>query len=183
MNGAWRQWMKERSVRVAGGGWALLAAAGLASGCASSSKGTRPQAPGPASMRPVDSLNLLTTPVALDLDRRPGADGFAVQVYATRLGKAKTQPIRTGALEILLLDGVVALPSVGEQVPLRIWRFEAAELGAQAVDTAIGTGYRLTLAWGSDGPTLPMFSVVARHVQPDLSPVYSAPSAVSSAVR
>ncbi|MBP8259166.1 MAG: hypothetical protein KA118_05845 [Verrucomicrobia bacterium] len=183
MNGLWRQHIGERGARLAGGGWALLAAAALASGCASSGKATRPPPPGPVSTRPVDSLNLLTTPVALDLDRQPGADGFAVQVYATRLGKAKTQPIRTGALEILLLDGVVTSPGVREQVPIRIWRFEAAELGAHAVDTAIGAGYRLTLAWGSNGPTLPMFSVVARHVQPDLPPVYSAPSAVSSAVR
>ena len=42
----------------------------------------------------IDSLNVLTFPVAVNLDSRPGSDGFAIKLYAGNDRQAKALPIR-----------------------------------------------------------------------------------------
>lgn len=107
----------------------------------------------------IDSLNVLTFPVAVNLDEQPGADGFAIKLYAGNIRQAKTRPIQTGTLEVLLYDGAVARP---DAKPLKTWTFTANQLLTYRINATIGIGYQLALRWEKDRPTQPRFSVVTR---------------------
>src|SRR6266540_594971 len=53
----------------------------------------------------VEELHLLGTPVALNLDKKPGADGLGLRVYASNARMPGAVRIGSGTLTILLFDG------------------------------------------------------------------------------
>lgn len=120
----------------------------------------------------IDSLNVLTFPVAVNLDDQPGSDGFAIKLYAGNIRHAKTRPIQIGTLEVLLFDGTLTDP---DAKPLKTWTFTAEQLRTYQINATIGTGYQLALRWGKDRPTQPRFSVVTRLRREGKANVVSAP--------
>ena len=152
---------------------AILAVASLGPACSSPRSSSASGA-----TRPIERLDLLLTPMALDLDGRPGADGFGVRVYASGRRSAFGSPIGQGALEILMFDGTIRAEDLPLATPLRTWRYEAAELKPFAQKTSIGTGYRFALSWGEQKPRGERITVLARYVAPDKLTVTSAPGAI-----
>lgn len=126
----------------------------------------------------IDSLNVLTFPVAVNLDERPGSDGFAIKLYAGNIRAAKTRPIESGALEVILYNGTLIRP---DTKPLKTWTFTADQLKTYQVNATIGTGYQLALRWENDRPTQPRFSVVTRLVRAGKPDVFSTPIDVEMA--
>ena len=120
-------------------------------------------------------------PVAVNLDARPGADGFAIKIYAGGRGNPRPTAITKGTLEILMYDGVLMAPRPEEVPPLHRWTFTANYLDAHQFRTAIGIGYAFTLAWETNRPMQNRITVLARYVPPEGSPVYSSPSTLSVA--
>jgi len=120
----------------------------------------------------IDSLSVLSFPVAVNLDGVPGTDGFAIKVYAGNLRTAKTREITRGSLEVLLYDGVKGSDSAP---PLRTWTFTAEQLRQYRIHATIGVGYQLALRWGENRPTQPRFSIVTRLAREGLPDVVSAP--------
>ena len=154
-------------------------AAIFATGCSSPS----PSSGGPNAVRPVERLDLLLTPVALDLDGRPGADGFGVRIYASNRKSAFGSPIGEGTLEILMYDGTVRTDELANATPMRTWRYPASELKPYSQKTSIGMGYRFGLTWGEQMPRGDRITVVARYVGADNYVVASAPGAISLTVK
>ena len=107
-------------------------------------------------------LNILTSPVGLDLDGRPGIDGFSLKAYASTATNPKAVPIRSGTLEVLMFDGTL-FGRTNLPPPLHTWTFTAAELRPYEFVAPLGTGYGLNLAWGSDIPTRRLITVGARY--------------------
>jgi len=81
--------------RAAGACAACLLAVALC-GCVTNSK-----TPRAASSSAIDELNLLGLPVAVNLDRRPGADGVVVKLFATSRSSPRAMPLRSGTLELI----------------------------------------------------------------------------------
>lgn len=126
---------------------------------------------------PITALHLITVPVALDLDRRPGPDGISLKIYANDSAHPKPIRIEAGTLEILMFDGTFAgrtnLPPV-----LRTFTFPADGLRVHQFTAGIGTGYEFSLPWGTNRPTHRALSVAARHTAPGGRVVTSRPSSV-----
>ena len=135
--------------------------------------------PGRGGRGGIDELHLLTVPVALNLDREPGLDGFEVRVYGSSADKAKGLAITRGALEILMFDGVVKESGIGSATPLKIWIYAPSELKPFATTSTLGLGYRMALRWGTNTPSYASITVVARHLVPKMDPIYSSSSVVA----
>ncbi len=135
--------------------------------------------PGRASASPVDTLVLLSAPVAVDVEPTPGPDGIAVHLYALSQTKTKALEISAGQLEVLLFDGVINEQTPADVKPLRVWNRSAAELKSFANKTAIGFSYPLTLLWGESRPQKNMVTIVARYIGPDGRMIYSGPSTIA----
>ena len=123
-------------------------------------------------------LNLITSPVALDLDGLPGPDGIAVKLYANEARKPKPVPIREGVLEIVLFDGLFGR-GTNQPPVLREFRFTPAELRQREIISNIGTGYQFSLPWGARRPSQQFLSVAARFTRPDGQVAMSRPSSVT----
>jgi hypothetical protein len=111
-------------------------------------------------------LNILTSPVGIDLDGRPGIDGFALKAYASIATNPKAVPIRSGTLEVLMFDGTL-FGRTNLPPALHTWSFTASELRQREFTAPLGTGYELGLAWGSDIPTRRLITVGARYTSPE----------------
>jgi hypothetical protein len=174
-------WGRRNSGIVAG----LVAAAAvmLFSGCASDGRGERGGSGLGGAARPVERLDLLLTSVGLNLDGKPGADGFGARVYASSRKSSAGTPLARGKLEILMYDGVVRGDEIGSVAPLRTWSYDASELKPYVQKTSIGTGYRFVLAWGEQTPKAGRITVVARYTGPDGMPVYAAPGNIPLTLR
>tara|TARA_Y100001934_G_scaffold98656_1_gene121472 strand:- start:9925 stop:10323 length:399 start_codon:yes stop_codon:yes gene_type:complete len=120
----------------------------------------------------IDSLNVLSFPVAVNLDEDPGTDGFAIKVYPGNLRAAKTREITGGTLEIALFDGVRGSKPAD---PLKTWTFSAEQLRAYRIDATIGIGYQLALRWEENRPSRSRFSIVTRLIREGKPDVFSAP--------
>ena len=126
----------------------------------------------------VDQIRLVALPVALNLDRRPGTDGFGVKIYGLSQSHAKPQPIRQGAIEILMYDGL--LPSGTNVVePLCTWSYPAAELRQYELKSTIGLAYQLAPRWGDKRPTQNRITVMGRYKRDADAVVESAPSVIT----
>lgn len=156
-------------------GCALLLA-GL-TGCA-----TRPTGAGTAA-RPVERLDLILTSLALDLDGKPGADGFGARIYASVRGSAVGVPLAGGRLQFLMYDGVIRPEELAEALPLQVWTYEAAALAPYAQLTSIGTSYRFALSWGGKVPRRDRITIIARHTAADSRVVHSAPGSIPLSVK
>lgn len=139
----------------------------LGGGCATSGGGS-------ASSR-IRQLYLVTTPVALNLDSRPGVDGLGASVFAFGPGP-KAVPLKRGRLEITVYDPEGIL----EQPPRAFhqWSFEADELGAHRTKAAIGVGYKFLLSWQPKSLVADRIAVVCRYHPPEGPPVTSDPSLI-----
>ena len=150
---------------------AMLAAFCLA-GCATSGgRGDR-----------VDEVHLFGMPVTLNLDGKPGTDGFAVRIFVTKDGGGKGAVIKTGAIEVLMFDGVAGLAEITSKQPQQLWKFAARELPKFREQTSLGNGYRFALRWDKP-PTRNHITVVARYAPPQGEPVYSSPSAITATIK
>lgn len=127
----------------------------------------------------IQELHLFTVPSAMDLDGKPGADGFEVRIYASTAEKAKGLPINQGRLEVLMWDGVLSSQKGSTNKPLHSWTFKSDELKRFSTQTSLGVGYNLVLRWEEDVPRKEGFTVVARFFPNKGNPVYSAPSGIA----
>lgn len=151
----------------------LIAGALLLAGCSHA-----PLQLAPATGR-ITQVNLITAPVGLNIDGRPGADAFSAKVYVNDARNAKAIPIASGTLEILMFDGTfygrTNLPS-----PIKLWSFDSAALAREhQFKSTIGTGYDFLLAWGTNRPTERIVTVVARYTGPDGAILVSDASSVT----
>ena len=127
-------------------------------------------------------LNLITVPVAVDLDGRPGPDGISIRVYASTKESPKQVAIKKGTLEMLMFDG--PFHRQGQPPPvLKQFRFAAEELRRVEFTAEIGKGYQLALSWGTNVPTHRVMSVAARYTAPDGRVAISRPSSVTVLAR
>lgn len=149
------------------------------SGCAISKPSGSPSPGSTLSQSRINEINVLAMPVALNLDSEPGVDGFAIKVYAVDASRPKTQPIQDGTLDILMYDGLLREITPDTSRYRRVWSFSADQLKAHAFATAIGMGYRFTLAWESDKPRDDKISIVVRYRPVHGPDVYSASSSIS----
>lgn len=163
---------------------ALALGAGVASGCTTASPTNNTVSAGNTKKKPqrpsgILELHLLTMPVALNLDGAPGPDGVAVKLFANVGNSAKPAPIRSGEIEILLFDGLLSDNNVPMLKPAHTWTFTAKELKGFETQAMVGTGYQLTLRWGSFKPKSDRLSVIARHPIGDGRYLYSTPGVIA----
>jgi hypothetical protein len=116
--------------------------------------------------------------VGLNLDDRPGPDGFSLKVYASEEGRTKAVPIRSGTLEILMWNGTF-FGRTSVPPALKIWAFKSDELIAHEFTAGLGTGYDFVLAWGTNRPSEPLITVAARYTSAQGDVVTSRPSSVA----
>ena len=74
----------------------LLAAAGCSTAPAKPVPAKQAPAAAAAGSEAIQELNLLSMPMALNLDANPGADGLAVKLFANNASSAKTVVITEG---------------------------------------------------------------------------------------
>jgi hypothetical protein len=127
-------------------------------------------------------LHLMTVPVALDLDGRPGADGVSVKVYAAAKDNPKQVAIRKGALDVLMFDGAFQRQHPSPPI-LKQFHFLAEDLRRVEFTAELGKGYQLSLRWGTNTPTQRVMSVAARYTAPDGRVVLSRPSSITVLAR
>jgi hypothetical protein len=129
----------------------------------------------------VTELHLFGLPITVNLDGKPGADGFAVRIYANKNGEAKGSHISAGTLEVLMFDGVVGANEFLQQKPQQTWRFSPREMSRFEEQTSLGRGYKVALRW-QQMPKRNHITVLARYLPPKGEPIYSTPSTISAAV-
>ena len=150
---------------------ALLAAILLLNACKTSGPNISPK-------DQIAQLNVITVPVALDLDGRPGPDGIALKLYASHATDPKAIRIREGTIEILMFDGTFH-GRTNAPPTLRTFTFTPAELRLNEFKSNIGYGYDLSLRWGTNLPTQRLMSVGARYTPPTGRPIVSRTSSVT----
>lgn len=151
----------------------------LVAGCA----GSKPAGSAKSPSGSIVELDLVTMPVAVAVDSSSKVDGVAIKVYAMDSEHPKTQPIRKGALDLLMFDGVKNDEFDNTNQCRHVWTFPGNQLPAYAIETTIGTGYLLSLGWGDDRPQTERITVIARYRPPQGRTIYSAPSYVSMPVK
>jgi hypothetical protein len=148
----------------------------LAAACALvSCQSKRPAA---ASKDRIVQLNLITVPVALDLDGKPGPDGIAVKLYANTARDPKAVRLREGTIEFVMFDGTFHRRTNPPPI-IRTFTFTAPELRLHEYSSKIGWGYDFTLRWGTNLPTQRIMSVGARYTVTNVPPIVSRPSSVT----
>ena len=157
---------------------AVAGCTGTASGNGVSKTAGRGSNPPPSG---IVELNLLTLPVALNLDGAPGADGVAVKLYVGAAGSTKPVALRTGEVEFLLFDGLLTQDSTRLPEPARTWRLTAKQLRGLEVQALVGTGYQVTLRWDRFQPKSDRVTVLARIPLGEGRYLYSSPGVISCA--
>lgn len=141
--------------------------------CSNPPKPGRAQAGGP-----IREVNIITSPVGLNLDGIPGLDGFSLKVYANDESNPKTVAIRGGSLAIEMYDGTF-YGRTNTPRPARTWRYSEDELPNHQVGSSIGVGYEFVLMWGTNRPTQRIITVLARHTDRAGREIVSPPSSVT----
>jgi hypothetical protein len=152
-------------------------------GCVSEGKKARPVTSPDAKGAPIDEINLLAAPAALNFGQTAGPVGFAVKVYASNHKEPKPVPIESGKIDILMFDGSPGLAGDSLAKPLRVWSFGAADLKRFEIRTSIGVGYQLAPLWGEARPTGDKLTIVVRYTSGQGTSVTSAPSIIAVGVR
>ena len=132
--------------------------------------------------REVNELHLFGLPVTVNLDNRPGPDGFAIRIYATKGGRAKGVPIQSGAVEVWMFDGVISTDHLLTQPPTQTWKFTPRDLSRIEEYNTLGQCYRFGLRW-TNAPAHVHVTVVARYLPTKGEPVYSSPSTITAAAK
>ena len=159
---------------LAGGGWL---------GCVSEPKAGRAAAPSISNRGGIQEINLLAIPVALNLDDKPGLDGFVIKIYPGNRSQPKPLLIEEGAIEVFMFDGIPGVTTEASSEPRRVWNYTAQELRQYEIGSSIGPCYQLAPLWGDAKPTGSRISVIARYTAPDGRSVTSAPSIISIALK
>src|SRR5436190_20962251 len=73
-------------------------------------------------------VHLLRLPVTVNLDGLPGPDGFAIRLFVTQPNSTKGAPIKKGALEILMYDGVISTDNLLATPPAQTWKYTGRDL-------------------------------------------------------
>jgi hypothetical protein len=154
---------------------------GFAAGCVFEKQKARPKPPASSDSGDptVKEINLLAIPVALNMDDKPGPDGFVIKLYATSPKRPKPFPIEAGRIEVCMYDGVPGWTNAASDTPRRTWVFQPEELRRYQVQTSIGTGYELALLWEDAKPTRDRISVIVRYTPPSGPALLSAPSVIA----
>lgn len=126
----------------------------------------------------IEEIHLFGNPNAMNLDSRPGPDGFGIRFYLTQNGKARGVEMRQGRLDVLMFDGAVPEAEIPASQPLKVWSFTPQQLAPVAGTSALGMGYLLTLNWGTTRPRMTGITVVVRYHPPSGPDLYSAPNAI-----
>jgi hypothetical protein len=152
--------------------------AGFLAGCGTTGAGLG------SAGKPVETLHLIGTSLAIDLDNKPGADGLGVRVYAGNQRSHEPVRIGTGTLELLLFDGAMRADEILSTEPMRAWSYDPAELRKHEQRTTVGVSYAFIPVWGDARPTSNRVTVVARYKRgQEVSAIYSAPVSVPLPVR
>ena len=130
----------------------------------------------------VDALHVFGLPVTINMDTRPGPDGFAVRVFVTKSGGAKGTTINNGSIEVLMFDGVIGAGEIQTSQPTQLWKFTAKQLSAMRERTSLGNAYRFALRW-DERPQHGHITVLARYLPEHGQPVYSSPSSITASAR
>lgn len=154
----------------------LLLAALLPTGC-HTNESRPPNAVITAQSAPVDQLHLISLPVGVDLDGKPGADGFAIKIFASRKGSDRPVAIKSGTLDVLLFDGI--LDNLENSKAIREWHFTASDLKNAQVPSSIGPAYQVSLAWDHSAPVKPQFTVLVRWHDKAFRPIEVATAVVN----
>ena len=125
----------------------------------------------------VDAVHVFGLPVTINMDTRPGPDGFALRVFITKNGGAKGAPINKGAIEVLMFDGVVSIDDIQSKQPKQLWKFTPEQLAAMREQTSLGNAYRFALRW-NEPPQHGHITVLARYIPTRGHPIYSSPSSI-----
>ena len=120
----------------------------------------------------VEKVVLLSSPAPIDVDGRPGADGFLVKIYAFSRGVARPVSIQHGSVEFQLYSR--GKDRKKDDDPLKIWSFEADDLASYRTESMVGVGYSLILRWGDAAPSGAV-EIVARLKRESGELVYSRP--------
>jgi hypothetical protein len=128
---------------------------------------------------PVDQIQILAAPFAVDLDGLPGPDGIAVKFYALSAQQPGAVPVQSGTLEVFMYDGLVGEQPAFTNAPLHTWKLSAEQLKPFEVRSAVGAAYQLSLPWGKDRPTKSRVTVLARYTVAD-RPIRSSSTSVIS---
>jgi hypothetical protein len=126
----------------------------------------------------ITQLNVITVPVALDLDGKAGPDGIAVKLYAASAKSPKAIRLREGKVELVMFNGTFQ-NRTNQPAILRTFSYEAKELRLHELNSGIGWGYEFTLSWGTNLPTQRLISVGARYTAPDGRSIVSRTSSVT----
>ncbi len=157
-----------------------LLAAGIA-GCDAQSRSRRLSRP-PKPVARVDRIEVLSTPVALNFDNRPGPDGVAVKVYLFRVDRPEPVTVR-GKLEIMLYDEKVSSIDLHTREPFHVWRLGPDELAMYLSRGIVGWRYAMDLRWGSPRPRSGTISLAVRYLPPEGPSVYSDPVVIAMGAR
>jgi hypothetical protein len=153
----------------------------ILSGCVSEKQAKAlPRTSGPAGGGTIQEINLLAVPVALNMDEKPGPDGFVIKIYAGNRNRPKPFPIDEGKVEILMFDGIPGVTEGAARQPRRVWTYSAEQLKPFEIETSIGAGYELALNWGDAKPVFGKIAVVVRYTPPKGAPIASAPSVIAA---
>ncbi|MGV3771807.1 MAG: hypothetical protein ACO1QB_02830 [Verrucomicrobiales bacterium] len=161
----------------------VVASLGLLCLCGCITEGTEPKKikklPPPPEDARIEQLHLWSLPVGLNLDGKPGADGFSIKIYASSPDYPKPIAFNKGELEILMYDGA---GTDAEDQPLKIWKFGPEDLKPFAAITPIGVSYEIVLPWGASFPTKKNISILARYFPPGGgNAVITAPTSINVA--
>src|SRR3954467_10285257 len=89
----------------------------------------------------VDEVHVFGLPITLNLDGKPGADGFAVRVFVTKNGGAKGATVENGNLEVLMFDGVIGADEIAAKEPNQVWKFTPRQLSSLREQASLGSSY------------------------------------------
>jgi hypothetical protein len=153
----------------------------LWAGCSAPSSSLPKPSARTSSRSAVAELHLFGVPVTLNLDDRPGPDGFAVTLYASNGVQDKGIAIKNGTVRFLMYDGASNPAGTAPTEPRHTWTFSTEELQAFEGRSAIGIGYRFALRWGEALPKRDRIVIVAQYTGPDQRTISSQPSTITVA--
>ncbi len=131
---------------------------------------------------PIQEIDVLALPVALNLDQKPGPDGFLIKVFATNRKKPKAIAIDEGKIEVFMFDGVLGITQPVTSEPKQTWTYSAKDLKLYEIRSSVGIGYQLSPTWGDAKPAGSKITVGVRYTPPNGRFINSAPSVISVAM-
>ncbi len=123
----------------------------------------------------VDHIDLMTQPVAANLDGMPGPDGLQVKVYLYNEDKTISGK---GKLEMMMFDGNESLGDLYSSKPIKTWTFSSDQLKPFMASSYGLLHYQLALEWGDNKPTSKTVTILAHFTNSDGKKIVSQPVVV-----